>query len=325
MIRRLRQALALTALSIGLSTAFAQSAPKYPDRPITLLVPYAPGGAADTMARLAAKHIGEKLGQQVVVENKPGASGVIASQQLLRLPADGYTTMLVVNTHAINSAVLPKLPYDAAKDFAPIGTFARSRFLLATHPNVQGTTYAEFVATAKKAPGGLAYGTIGSAGFGRLVGETFGVETGVPIRHIPYKGSAPMLTDFISGQVDYIIDTANVYLQHIETGKVRPLAISGDSRHPALPNVPTFKEVGLPQFDPNMWFALLARTGTPTQAINTLSAELRRIAENPEVRQSLSSQAIEPYFTTPAQFGKLLSDETDHYAKIVRRVNIKSE
>ena len=325
MNRRRLQALALGTLVLGLNSSFAQTAPTYPERPITMLVPYSPGGAGDTMARLAAKHIGDRLNQQVVVDNRPGASGVIAAQQLLRMQDDGYTLLLVVNTHAINSAVLPKLPYDPAKDFAPIGTFVRSRFMLATHPKVPANNFAEFVAVARKTPGALAYGTIGSAGFGRLAGETFGVEAGVPIRHIPYKGSAPMLNDLLGGELDYTIDTANVYLQHIEAGKIRPLAISGSTRHPSLPQVPTFAEAGLPRFDPNMWFGLLAKAGTPAAVIQTLSAELRRLAETPEVRESLGKQVLEPFFTTPEQFDQLLADETAHYARIVQRVNLKSE
>jgi tripartite-type tricarboxylate transporter receptor subunit TctC len=267
--------------------------------------------------------MGELMGQPVVIDNRPGASGVIAAQQLLHLPADGYALLLVVNTHTINSSVMSRLPYDAAKDFAPIGTFASSRFLLAVNPGIQARNLDEFIALARKTPGGLSYGTIGSAGMGRVVGETFGEQSETVIRHVPYRGSAPLLTDLLGGAVDYVIDTPNVYLNYIANGQVRPIAISGAARHPALPNVPTFAEAGLKQFDPRMWFGLLARAGVPPSVVNTLSAKLREAVNSADVQKALADQTFEPFFTTPAEFNQLLAGETARWAEVVRRVNIK--
>ena len=322
MFKHLYVLLASIVACLGMSCANAQTSPKFPDRPITLLVPYAPGGAGDTLGRLIGKKMGDLMGQPVIIDNRPGASGVIASQQLLHMPADGYTLMLVVNTHTINSSVMSKLPYEA-KDFAPIGTFASSRFLLAVNPNVKAHNLQEFIALARQSKGGLSYGTIGSAGIGRVVGETFGAQSGTTIRYVPYRGSAPLLTDVLSGTVDYVIDTPNVYLNYIATGQVRPIAISGDKRHPALPNVPTFAEAGLKEFNPKMWFGILTRTGVPESTIDTLSAKLREALNSEEIQKALADQTFEPFFTTPSEFNQLLSEETARWAEVVRRANIK--
>jgi tripartite-type tricarboxylate transporter receptor subunit TctC len=324
MFKRLCAALALAAASLA-PGAFAQGAPKFPERPVTLIVGYPPGGASDTLARLVGRKMEERLGQPVVIDNRPGASGVIAAQQMLNQPADGHTLLLVINSFTINSSVIAKLPYDPAKDFAPVGTFASIAFLLAVNSGVKAGNLDEFIALARRTQGGLSYGTVGSAGIGRLIGEQFGDQTGTTTRYIPYKGSAPLLTDLLGGTIDYVIDTTDVYLDHIAAGKVRPIAISGAARQPALPNVPTFAEAGLPQFNPRMWFGLLTRAGTPENAIQTLSSALREAMSAPEIRKALAAKTFEPYVTTPSEFGKLLTEETARNADLVKRANIKAE
>jgi tripartite-type tricarboxylate transporter receptor subunit TctC len=243
----------------------------------------------------------------------------------VRAPADGHTLLLVVNTHAINSILITKLPYDPAKDFAPVGTFASTPFLLAVNPAVQASNLAEFTALARRTREGLAYGTIGTAGIGRLAGEMYAQASGATIRVIPYKGSAPLLTDFLSGEVNFVIDTPNVYLPHIPSGKVRPIAVSSSRRLATLPNVPTFAEAGLPHFDLRMWFGVLAPAGTPAPVIERLSAEIRHAAAQNDVKDKLAAQAFEPFFTSPAEFASLLASDTERFRRVVQSAGIKPE
>jgi tripartite-type tricarboxylate transporter receptor subunit TctC len=322
MIRFILVAVGLTCAA--LSSFAGQPQGTFPQRPITLLVPYPPGGAGDLIARLLAQKLSDGVGQQVVVENKPGASGVLASQALVRAPADGHTLLLVVNTHAINSILMRKLPYDPAKDMVPVATFAASRFLLAVSPGVAARTLQSFSALARTGDG-LTYGTIGSAGIGRLAGEMFARAIGTHIRHIPYKGSGPLLTAVLSGEVNFVIDTPSVYLPHIHNGRIRPIAISGGERLASLPGVPTFKEAELDQFDLKMWFGIMAPANTPPAVVERVSNEIRAISKMADVQERLTAFAFEPYFKSPPEFAALLRAETERYSKIIQSAGIRPE
>lgn len=303
--------------------ALAQAS--YPNKPIRFIVPYPPGGATDTVARLVGQKLAESLGQQVIVDNRPGASGVIGLGALAKSPADGYTVGLAINTFAINPSIMAKLPFDTVKDFTPVATFATADFLLAVNPKLAATDLPSFIALAKTRAGGLNYGMVGSAGIGRINGELFSMNTGLQFTQIPFKGSAQMLTSLMSGDIDFVIDTANVYLQHIAAGKVRPIAVPGNTRLVGLPDVPTFAEGGMPQFDVRMWFGVLAPAGVPPAVVEKLSTEFARVVALPEVREKLAQQELRPFVSDSAQFSAFLKAETMRYAKVVKSANIKEE
>lgn len=315
----LRLAVALSMMA-GTAAAIAQQA--YPTKPIRFVVPYPPGGATDGVARLLGQKLTEALNQQVVIDNRPGASGVIGADAVAKAPADGHSILLVINTHVINPSIMAKLPY-AAGDFAPVATFASSEFLLAVNPSVPVNTLAEFSSLAKSKPGVLNYGTVGSAGIGRLAGEQLSEKAAIEIKHIPYKGSAPLLTDLLSGAVNFVVDTPNVYLQQIKAGKVKPIAVTGKKRLALLPAVPTFGEAGLPDYDLRMWFGVLAPAATPPDIVAKLAAEIAKIAAMPDVREKLAVQEFQPFYQSSAQFAELLKTEAATYARIVKSANVK--
>lgn len=325
-MKKLRALAAVFAAALSVvwaAPALAQAS--YPNKPIRFIVPYPPGGANDALARIVASKMSESFGQQVIVDNRAGASGVIGLDALAKSPADGYTIALAINTFAINSTIMAKLPYDTAKDFTPVATLATAAFLMAVNPKLPVTDLSSFIALAKTRPGGLNYGMVGSAGIGRINGELLSMNTGIQFTQVPFKGSAQMLTSLIAGDVDFVIDTANVYLQHIAAGKVRPIAVPGNTRLVGLPDVPTFAEGGMPQFDVRMWFGVLAPAGAPTAVVQKLSAEFARIMALPDVREKLGQQEIRPFVSDSAQFSAFLKAETARYAKVIKAANIKEE
>lgn len=316
---------ALAALAAGPLAGPARAQADLPRGPLRFIVPYPPGGATDTLARALANRIAENLGQQVVIENKPGASGIIGAEAMTKSPADGSTILLAINTHVISPHIVARLPYDPQKDFAPIGTFGSSQFLLAVNDTVPVTTAQAFFAHAKKQATPLNYGTVGSAGIGRLAGELLAEAAGINVQHVPYKGSAPLLTDFLGGQVNFVCDTANVYFPHIKAGKVKPLAVTGKSRLAALPQVPTFEEVGLPNFDVRMWFGVFAPGATPAPVIARWSAEIERAVQAADVQAKMAEQAFAPFFQKPAAFASFLQAENAMYARIIKTKGIKGD
>ncbi len=325
MIRRQLFTFGLAAALSAVCTVPALAQASYPDKPIRLVVPYPPGGATDRVARLVSEKMAERFGQQVVVDNRPGASGVIGLDAVAKAPPDGYTLGLAINTHAINGNIMAKLPYDTAADFTPVATLATVEFLLAVHPGLDAKDLPSLLALGKSRAGGLNYGTVGSAGIGRIAGELFSAEAGVPMTHIPFRGSAPLVTSLLGGEVDLVIDTVNVYLPHIAAGKVRPIAVTGTTRLDALPNVPTFAQSGLPQFDVRMWFGILAPAGVPPAIVEKLAAEYARILAMPEVKQQMAAQELRPFVSSPAQFDAFLKAETEKYAKVIKAANIKAD
>jgi len=322
-IRVLAAALTAMLSMTWVAPALAQAA--YPSKPIRFIVPYPPGGANDTLARLVAQKMTEGLGQQVIVDNRPGASGVIGLDAVAKAPADGHTLGLAINTFVINASIMSKLPYDTDKDFTPVASLASSAFLMAVNSKVPVNDLKGFVALARQKPGSLNYGTVGSAGIGRLVGEMFSMNADVQVTQIPFKGSAQLLTSLVSGDVDFVIDTANVYLPHIAEGKVRPIAVPGDARLVGLPDVPTFAELGMPKFDVRMWFGALAPAGVSPEIVKKLSAELARVMALPDVQTRLAQMEIRPFVQDSAQFGAFLKAEMAKYAEIIKTANIKPE
>ncbi|MFH0934632.1 MAG: tripartite tricarboxylate transporter substrate binding protein [Pseudomonadota bacterium] len=317
-------ALAFAALSLVSGLAVAQQA--YPVKMIRFIVPFPPGGSLDPVARLVGQKLAESWGQTVIVDNRPGGNTVIGSEALVKSSPDGHTILLVGgSTHLINSLLISHLPYDSIKDFAPIATLVRSEYLLALHPSVPANNLQEFIALAKSQPGKLNYSSSGSGNLNHLAGEFFNMMAGVKLQHIPYKGGGPALIDLLSGQVQLQFNVPIGLAQHIRSGKLKAIAITGDSRAAILPLVPTFTEAGLPDFDLKSWQGVFAPAGTPKAVVDKLSSEMGRILTMPDVREKLASQGMEPYFSTPEQFATLMNAELAKFAKIIKAAGIKFE
>ena len=296
----------------------------YPSKPIRFILPYAPGASTDNMSRIYGQKLHESWGQPVVNDFKPGGNTIIGSEALVRSAPDGYTILMVLNSHVINP-LLTKLPYDTIKDFAPVTTLGISEYMLAIYPGVPAGNLKDLIAHAKSRPGQLNYSSSGAGGLGHLSGELFNVVAGVNTQHVPFKGGAPSVTALVSGEVQMsFIHPINV-LGQIKAGKLRAIAISGKNRLAALPDMPTFVEAGLSNFSSTNWFAVLAPAATPRDIINKLSAELNRIQALPDVREKLSAQGVEPYAIGPEQLAALIKSDMEKYAKVVKSANIKLE
>jgi tripartite-type tricarboxylate transporter receptor subunit TctC len=317
--------LGVAALALTTFAAPAAAQKNYPNKPIRVIVPYPPGGASDVLARLVGRKLSDSWGQPVVVENRPGATGTIGADALVRAPADGYTLLLVNNTHAINGHIYPKLPYDTLRDFAPVATFASVPFIMVANPSLPASDLRALVADAKARPGQLNLGIVANAGLGRISSEIFADQAGIQFQKVPYGGSVPLMADLLGGQVDFALDTTNVYVNHIKNGKVKPLAISAARRSDILPGVPTFAEAGLPDFDARMWLGFVARSGTPPEVIAKLSAEIGKVAEMPDVLQTLAAQGFASFPSSPVAFADLLARDSARYARVIKAANIVAE
>ena len=301
--------------------AAAQQA--YPSKPIRFIAPYPAGGPAGALARLVGQKMTESWGQPVIVDHRPGGNTVIGSEALIKSAPDGYTIMVVNTAHIINAHLLPNLPYDSIKDFAPVGTIGSTELVMAVHPAFQANTLQEFIALAKSKPGQLNFASAGTGGVFHLAGELFNSMAGVKLQHVAYKGTAPGLTDLIGGHVHMAFVVPLSVAPHIKGGRLKGIAISGATRLPALPQVPTFTESGLPGFDARFWFGVLAPAATPKEIIDKLSAEIARILALPEIKENLLSQGMEPFISSPEQFAALMKADLAKFAGIIKAANIK--
>ena len=311
----------VAGLLIVFSTAVAAQR-AYPNKPIRFITPYAPGGSTTSVAHLIGQRLTEAWGQQVLVENRAGGSTIIGSEALVKSPADGYTIMMVSVDHTIIPQLLPT-PYDAVKDFSAVASLAASPLMLAIHPSVPANTLQEFIALAKSRPGQLNYAQVGNGTISHLMGEMFNVMAGVKIQDIAYKGGGPATIDVLAGQVQATFTTPINLVTHINNGKLRGLAIAGDNRLAALPQVPTAREAGLPGFDVRFWLGIVAPAGIPKDITGRLSSEIMRILATPEFKEKLVSQGMEPFINTPEQFGALIDAERAKYAKVIKAADIK--
>jgi tripartite-type tricarboxylate transporter receptor subunit TctC len=325
MVKILTARLIIASLLLALSgPAAAQQA--FPIKLIRFIVPFPPGGSLDPVARLVGQKLAETWGQPVIVDNRPGGNTVIGSEALVKSAPDGYTILLVGgSTHIINSLLIPNLPYDSIKDFAPIASLVRSEYILALHPSVPATNLQEFIALSKSQPGKLNYSSSGSGNLNHLAAEYFNMLAGVQLQHIPYKGGGPALTDLLSGQVQVHFNVPIGLAQHIKNGKLKAIAITGENRSASLPQVPTFTEAGLPDFDLRSWQGVFAPAATPKAVIEKLSAEMGRTLVMPDVREKLASQGMEPFFSNPEQFSALMNSDLAKFAKIIKAAGIKFE
>jgi tripartite-type tricarboxylate transporter receptor subunit TctC len=316
----------LAAVLALVAAAAPLSAQEYPAKPVRVIVPTAPGGMADILARLFAQKFGEKTQQPIIVENKTGAGGVIAADYVAKSPADGYT--LYVGFHATN-AILPtldpKLPYNAAKDFAPVLHIANLPNVLVVNSKVEAKSVKELVELARSKPGTLSYASQGIGSSGHVAGEQFRLLTRTDIVHVPYKGAAPALQDLIAGRVPMMFDIVPFALQHIQDGSVRGLAVAAPERVAVLPDIPTMAEAGYPGVQGGAWFALFAPAGTPTAVIDLLNKAGREAFNAPDVRQRLEPRGVVLVLGTPGELGAWVAADTERWAKVIREAGIKLE
>ena len=314
-------ACALAGLS---ATAFAQSG--YPDRPVRMLVGFAPGGGADTAARPLAQRLSESMGQQFVVDNRPGAGGNIATEIAARAVPDGYTLLIgTIAALAINPAIYPKLGFDPVRDFAPITNVASSINVLVVHPSVAVKDVKELVAFARARQGGLNYGSSGVGSAGHLAGVLMEQMTGAKLVHVPYKGGAPAMTALLGGEVQAIFSTAATAIPQMKAGKIRGLAVTTAKRAGMMPDLPTIAEAGVPGYEANNWYGLLAPAKTPRAIVNRLNAESVKILNTQALRDIYFVQGLEPIPSTPEAFGEYIRSELAKWAKLVRAAGVKPE
>jgi tripartite-type tricarboxylate transporter receptor subunit TctC len=307
---------------------FAESAlaQVYPSKPIRLIVPFAAGGGNDNVARLVGKRLADSLGQPVVIDNRPGAGGVVGAELAAKAAADGYTLFLGgVGSHAINPNLHQKLPYDPIKDFAPVELLAQAPLVLVVHPSVPARNIAEFVAYARAHPGKLNFASNGNGSSSQLAAVMFDSMAGVDMVHVPYKGLSPALTDLLAGEVQLMFSSVVAILPHIKAGKVRALAVTGAKRMPSLPELPTIAESGFPGYEASSWYGILAPAGTPREIVAKLNAELSRALEQPEVRASLLAEGAEPAGGSPERFAAHIRSEKERLGKLIRDAKIRLE
>ena len=308
---------AATLAVAGMGSALAADA--YPDKPLTMIVPFSAGGTTDILARIVGQALGQELGQTIIIENKPGAGGNIGAQQASRAKADGYTLFMgTVGTHAINQALYKKLPYDPVKDFAPLSRVANVPNLLVAHPSQPYKTVQEMIAYAKKHPGEVTYGSPGSGASPHVSGALFQSMTGAEMTHVPYKGSAPAISDLLGNQIAVMFDNMPSAIQHVRSGKLRPIAVTTAKRSPELPDVPTIAEAGVPGYEATSWFGLWAVAGTPAPILTKLQTALTKVLKDPAVAKKIADQGGEVVIETPAQFDAFIKSEAAKWGKVVK-------
>lgn len=320
--RRLIEAAAAVAAAALVPAVHAQS---WPTKPVTLVVPFPPGGTTDVIARALAEKLTQSLGQTVIVESKPGAGATLGADAVAKSKADGHTLLMGAVHHTIASSVYKKLPYDLQKDFAPVATVAMVPNVLVVSTQTPAANVRELVALAKAKPGQLTYGSNGNGTAQHLIGTQFANLTGTELVHIPYKGSGPLTTDLLGGQVSMSFDTITPVLQHIKSGKLRALAVTTARRSSALPDVPTLQEAGLKDFDIGTWFGVLAPAATPKDITARLNGEIVKALNTPEMRKRMEEIGAEPVGGSPEAMARQIADETAKFARLVKDAKVAIE
>ena len=316
----------IVASVAGAQPTASTSAQAYPTKAVRFVVPYAAGGSVDPLARLFTAKLTESLGQPMIVDVRPGGNTIIGTEVVAKSAPDGYTFLVMtVPNHVINALLIPNLPYDSFKDFAPVATVAISNYVMLLHPSVPADNLKAFIALAKSKAGQLNYGSVGSAGISQLGAEWFSLMTGIKMQRVPYKGSAPALIDLASGQLQVGFNTPISAIQHIRSRRLKAIAISGEQRMPALADVPTFMEAGVPGFEMNVTFAVLAPAGTPKTPIEKMSSEFGRIVAMPDMREKLALHGMIPLYSTPEQLAAIFKADVAKYSQVIKAANIKNE
>jgi tripartite-type tricarboxylate transporter receptor subunit TctC len=321
-IDRSRRAANSALAALALAIAWPACAQDYPNRPVKIVVPFSPGGAVDGPTRIVAQKLSERFGQQVIVENKPGAGATIGAADVAKAAPDGYTLLLASQTNAISATMYRKLPFDPVEDFAPIMLIGEEPGVLVVHPSFPAKTVQEFIAYAKANPGKVDYASSGNGSGQHLFAAMFASMAGLQMNHIPYKGSGQATADLLAGQVPVSFPGMAGMIGHIKAGKLRPLATSGAKRTAALPDVPAVAEV-LPGYEAYVWMGLFAPKGTPQPIVDRLHRELAAVMALPEVKAYYAGHNLEIVASTPAEFGRFFREEKDRWAKVIRETGAK--
>jgi tripartite-type tricarboxylate transporter receptor subunit TctC len=310
-------------ISLFVGSATAQT---YPVKPVRFIVPFPPGGGNDTIARLVAQKLSAAIGQQVLVDNRPGAGGTIGAEAAARAPADGYTMFLAgVATHGINPNIRRKLPYDALKDFEAVSLIASAPLLVVVHPSLPVRNVKDLIALAKGRAGQVNYASNGAGGSSHLAVELFDMMAGVKMTHIPYKGLSLAMTDLLSGEVQVMFSSAVAMLPQVKAGRLRAIAMTGAKRSAAIPDIPTVAESGLPGYETGSWYGVVVPRGTPRIAIDRLSREIQAIVKTKEITSKLNEEAVIPVGSTPEAFDKHIRAELARWAKVIKAAKIELE
>lgn len=312
----------LAALTLALAATLAQ-AQAYPSKPIRIIVPFGAGGPADIYARFLGQHMQDPLGQPIVVENRPGAGSVVGSDAAAKSPADGYTLLLMSNTHTVNETLFPNKPFQLMRDFVPVAPINYSDLLLVVHPSVNASTLRELIALAKREPGKMNYASSGPGTPYHMAGELFKSLAGIDVVHVPYKGSDGARVGILGGQVQMMFDAITTMAPNVRAEKLKGLATSGRARSSVLPDVPTVAEAGVPGYEATIWLGVVAPAGTPRAVIERLNAEITRVTSLAEVRAAWAKQGATALSMSPAQFEQYLHEDIAKWAKVIAQAGIK--
>jgi len=317
-LRRCAVAAAITCVSAGIT--YAQP---YPSKPVRIVVPFAPGGGTDVIARYLAAGMTESLKRQVIVDNRAGANAIVGTEIVARAPADGYTLLFVSSPHSVNPSMYAKLPYDTLRDFAPVAMVASSPYFLVTHPSLPARNVKELVALARKQPDQILYGSGGSGSSAHLTAELFNQMAGVKLREVPFKGAGPALIGALTGEVALVFGNALTVKPHIESGRLRALGIASAQRSKSAPDLPTISEAGVPGFRSDAVLGMLAPARTPRAIIDTLNAESHKVMRQPDSVEAMRRMAVDIALSTPEEFGRLIESEMHRWSKVIRALNLK--
>jgi tripartite-type tricarboxylate transporter receptor subunit TctC len=317
--------LAACACAVGLLQALPASAQNWPTRPVRIIVPFAAGGPADVFARYIAQRLQEPLGQAFVVEDRPGAGAVIGTDLVAKSPADGYTLLLMSNTHTVNETLLSNKPYDLERDFVAIAPINYSDLVLVANPSLPANNVRELIQLARQRPGKLNYASSGTGTPYHMAGELFKSMSDTKIVHIPYKGSSGARTDVLGGQVDLMFDAVTTMAENVKAGKVKAIATTGKKRSSVLPDVPTVDESGVPGYEATIWLGLLAPKGTPPAIVNRLNEAISKIVSQPDVQQAWAKQGAVAMVMNPQAFDKYVREDVQKWAKVIKTAHIKAD
>jgi tripartite-type tricarboxylate transporter receptor subunit TctC len=313
------------AATIACAAAGAVHAQAYPAKPVRIVVPFAPGGGTDVIARYLAAGMTESLKRQVIVENRAGANAIVGTEFVARAPADGYTLLFVSSPHSVNPSMYAKLPFDTLGDFAPVSLVASSPYILVTHPSLPVRNVKELIALAKRQPDQILYGSGGSGSSAHLTAELFNQMAGVKLREVPFKGAGPALIGTLTGEIALVFGNALTVKPHIESGRLRALGIASAQRSRSFPDMPTIAEAGVPGFRSDAVLGLLAPARTPRAVIDTLNAETHKVMRQPSSVEAMHGMAVDIALSTPEEFGGLVESEMNRWAKVVRALNLKPQ
>ena len=319
----MRSALALLALGATLAQAPAAAQAAYPSRPVKIIVPFATGGPADVYARFIAQRLSDAMGQSFVVDNKPGGGSVIGTDLAAKSPADGYTLLMMSNTHTVNETLIPNKPFALMKDFVGVAPINYSDLVLVAHPSKGINTLGDLLKRAQAEPGKLNYASSGPGTPYHMAGELLKSMARINVVHVPYKGSSGARTDIIGGQVDLMFDAVTTMTEQVKAGKVKALATSGRARSDVMPDVPTLTEAGVPGYEATIWLGIMAPRGTPQPVVDRLNEAISKIVGTPEIKQQWSRQGAVPMVMNPAAFARYLNEDIGKWAGVIKSANIK--